>query len=179
MFTNFDVSAYFVKDAEALVKTFEIHPEYLKTKSMGDNNYREWGIQLGRRFRALKLWFVIRGYGLEGLQEKIRFHLKLTQKIVSKINESDEFELLAPVPVNTICFRFKPKNITDENKINDINERLMDKLNATGKVYFTHTKLNNKYTLRFVIGQTEVQERHVDFAWDTIVRYANELLKEM
>ena len=179
MFTNFDVSAYFVKDAEALVKTFEIHPEYLKTKSMGVNNYRDWGIQLGRRFRALKLWFVIRGYGLEGLQEKIRFHLKLTQKIVSKINESDEFELLAPVPVNTICFRFKPKNITDENKINDINERLMDKLNATGKVYFTHTKLNNKYTLRFVIGQTEVQERHVDFAWDTIVRYANELLKEM
>ena len=175
LFTNFDVSAYFVKDVEALVKTFEIHPEYLKTKSQGVNNYRDWGIQLGRRFRALKLWFVIRGYGIEGLQEKIRFHLKLTQKIVTKIQESPNYELLAPVPVNTICFRFKPADLTDEETINKLNEQLLDKLNASGKVYFTHTKLNDKYTLRFVIGQTEVEERHVDFAWNLINQFATEL----
>ena len=178
MFTNFDVSAYFVRDVEALVKTFEILPEYLKTKSKGVNNYRDWGIQLGRRFRALKLWFVIRGYGYEGLQEKIRFHLQLTQKIVKKIEESENFELLAPVPVNTICFRYKPKEITDENKINDLNEELLEKLNATGKVYLTHTKLQGKYTIRFVIGQTEVEERHVDFAWDLISQFAKELSSE-
>ena len=175
LFTNFDASAYFVSDVEALVKTFEIHPEYLKTKSQGVNNYRDWGIQLGRRFRALKLWFVIRGYGVEGLQEKIRFHLSLTQKIVSKIQESKDFELLAPVPVNTICFRFKPEGMKNEEEINSINEQLLDKLNASGKVYFTHTKLNEKYTIRFVIGQTEVEEKHVDFAWNLIVQFSNEL----
>ena len=177
MFSNFDVSAYFVKDVEALVKTFEILPEYLKTKTKGVNNYRDWGIQLGRRFRALKLWFVIRGYGLEGLQEKIRFHLQLTQKIVTNIKQSDNFELLAPVPVNTICFRFKPSKITDENELNEMNEQLLEKLNATGKVYFTHTKLQGKYTIRFVIGQTEVQERHVDYAWNLILKYSNDFLK--
>jgi aromatic-L-amino-acid decarboxylase len=177
LFTNFDASAYYVKDPETLIKTFEILPEYLKTKSKGVNNYRDWGIQLGRRFRALKIWFVIRGYGLEGLQEKIRFHLALTQKIVKKIQDSDEFELLAPVPVNTICFRFKPKNISDESLINSLNEQLLDKLNNSGKVYFTHTKLHDKYTIRFVIGQTEVQEKHIDFAWNLILKSCSELMQ--
>lgn len=176
LFTNFDASAYFVKDVEALVKTFEIMPEYLKTKSKGVNNYRDWGIQLGRRFRALKIWFVIRGYGVEGLQQKIRFHLELTQKIVKNIEQSDNFELLAPVPVNTICFRYKPSGINDETKLNELNEQLLDKLNSTGKVYFTHTKLNGKYTIRFVIGQTEVQERHVSFAWNMVQQLASELV---
>ena len=104
--------------------------------------------------------------------------MQLTQKIVKQIEESENFELLAPVPVNTICFRYKPKDITDEKKINDLNEHLLDKLNATGKVYFTHTKLQGKYTIRFVIGQTEVEERHVDFAWDLISQFAKELSSE-
>ena len=176
LFTNFDASAYFVKDPEALVKTFEILPEYLKTKSKGVKNYRDWGIQLGRRFRALKIWFVIRGYGIEGLQAKIRFHLQLTQKVVKRIQDSDEFELLAPVPVNTICFRYKPVDITDEKILNTLNEQLLENLNATGKVYFTHTKLHDKYSIRFVIGQTEVEERHIDYAWSLIENFAIQLV---
>ncbi|MFX0185029.1 MAG: pyridoxal phosphate-dependent decarboxylase family protein, partial [Candidatus Hodarchaeota archaeon] len=101
MFTNFDCSAYFIKDPEALVRTFEILPEYLKTKAEGVNNYRDWGLQLGRRFRALKLWWVIRNYGVEGLQQKIRYHINLTEALKEKIDASVEFERLAPVPVNT------------------------------------------------------------------------------
>ncbi|MFC1726672.1 pyridoxal phosphate-dependent decarboxylase family protein [candidate division KSB1 bacterium] len=179
MFTNFDCSAYYVKDKEALIRTFEIMPEYLKTpEDKRVNNYRDWGIPLGRRFRALKLWFVIRTYGIKGLQEKIRNHISMAQEIVKRIKESEDFELLAPVPLNTICFRFKPSGINDLEKLNTINAKLMEKLNATGKVYFTHTKLNGKYTIRFVIGQTNVTMDHVNRAWELINDTANTIKKE-
>lgn len=169
MFTNFDCSAYFVKDKQALIKTFEILPEYLKTKD-GDlvNNYRDWGIQLGRRFRALKLWFVIRSFGLKGLRQKIESHINWAQEIARKIEDSDNFELLAPVPLGTICFRYKPKKISDQKSLNKINKKLLDILNKTGKIYFTHTKLNGNYTIRFVIGQTYVKKKHVIQAWELI-----------
>ena len=168
LFTNIDCSAYYVKDFESLIKTLEILPEYLKTQTQGVKNYRDWGLQFGRKFRALKLWFVIRNYGVKGLQEKIRYHLELTKKIKDLIESSNEFELLAPVELNTICFRHIPKGMTDEEKINEHNEKLLNILNKTGEVYFTHTKLNGKYTIRFVIGQTEVQERHVIEGWNLI-----------
>ena len=142
MFTNFDCSAYFIKDPEALVRTFEILPEYLKTKAKGVNNYRDWGLQLGRRFRALKLWWVIRHHGVEGLQNRIRNHIKMAHNLAEKINESNNFELLAPVPLNTICFRYKPPNTKDLGELNRLNEELLEQLNRTGKVYMTHTKLN-------------------------------------
>ncbi len=176
MFTNFDCSAYFVKDKEALIKTFEILPEYLKTKE-GDqvNNYRDWGIPLGRRFRALKLWFVIRSYGLKGLQEKIRNHIELGQYFADKVNESDEFEILAPVPLNTVCFRFRPKNLDNPGALNRLNAELLENLNMTGKVYLTHTKLNGTYVIRISIGHPEVEKRHVDAAWDLIVCEAEKL----
>lgn len=178
MFTNFDCSVYFVRDKEALIRTFEILPEYLKTAE-GDrvNNYRDWGIQLGRRFRALKLWFVIRSFGIKGLQEKIRNHINLAQEIVKKIEANPDFELLAPVPVNVLCFRFKPETIKENEAINELNSRLLEMLNATGKVYFTHTKLNGEYAIRFVIGQTNVEKKHVENAWDLIVKTAGELIK--
>jgi aromatic-L-amino-acid decarboxylase len=173
MFSGFDLSCYFVKDEEALVRTFEILPEYLTYKDDKIvNNYRDWGIQLGRKFRALRLWFLIREQGINGLKDKIRLHLKLTQKIVNQIKKSDSFELLAPVPLNTICFRFQPSSIEDENELNRINKQLLEELNSTGKVFLTHTKLNGKFTIRFVIGQTQVQEKHVDKAWDLIQKTA-------
>lgn len=165
MFTNFDCSAYFVKDPEALIRTFEILPEYLKSKTIGVNNYRDWGLQLGRRFRALKLWWVIRDYGVEGLQIKIRKHIQMTQDLVEKIENSNNFELLAPVPLNTICFRYKPPGIEDLGELNHINEQLLERLNSTGKVYMTHTKLNGIYAIRIAVGQTYVEQRHVDAAW--------------
>ncbi len=168
MFTNFDCSAYFIKDPEALVRTFEILPEYLKTKAEGVKNFRDWGLQLGRRFRALKLWFVIRHFGVEGLQKKVRFHIDLANSLKQKIEQSPNFELLAPVPLNTICFRYNPPTIDANEELNQLNEELLHRLNSIGKLYMTHTKLDGKYTLRLVTGQTNVQERHVNQAWNLI-----------
>ena len=177
MFTNFDCSAYFVKDKEALINTFSIIPEYLKTKTTGKvNDYRDWGIQLGRRFRALKLWFVIRSFGLEGLKEKIRYHISLAKKLEQKINNSINFEMVTPRTLNLLCFRYKPKDISDPEKLNNINELLLQKVNNTGKIFITHTKLNGIYTLRMVIAQTNVNENHVNNAWKLFQETAIKLI---
>lgn len=177
MFTNFDCSAYFVKDKEALIKTLEILPEYLKTRSKGGvNDYRDWGISLGRRFRALKLWFVIRNYGTKGLQEKIRYHVSLAQKLFKIIENDTSFEIMAPVPLNTVCFRYRPRQITNQNEINRLNEILLAKINQTGQMYLTHTKLNGNYVIRMVTAQTNVQEDHVLKAWKKIKETAKELM---
>ncbi len=169
MFTNFDCSAYFVQDPDALVRTFEILPEYLKTNDEKPvKNYRDWGLQLGRRFRALKLWFVIRNYGIAGLQNKIRHHISMAQELARTIDNSTEFELMAPVPLNTVCFRYHPDGIDDPEKLDEINEELLEHLNASGKMFATHTRLSGIYVIRLVIGQTEVEERHVNETWEFI-----------
>lgn len=177
MFTNFDCSAFYVQDEALLVRTFEITPEYLKTpEDERVKNYRDWGIQLGRRFRALKLWFVIREFGVEGLQEKIRHHLQLAKKQKERITDDPDFELLAPAPLNTLCFRYAPAHISDENKLNELNERLLQKVNQTGELFITHTKLDGSYTLRMVIGNTRVEEHHVQEAWQLIKEKAGQLI---
>jgi len=177
MFTNFDCSAYFVKDKKALIKTFEILPEYLKTRSRGGvNDYRDWGIPLGRRFRALKLWFVIRSFGISGLQEKIRYHVSLAQKLYKIIENDTSFEIMAPVPLNTVCFRYRPQQIKNREEINRLNEILLTQINKTGKLYLTHTKLHGNYVIRMVTAQTNVQEDHIVRAWDIIKETANGLI---
>jgi len=176
MFTNFDCSAFFIKDAEQLIKTFEILPEYLKTRTRGlVNDYRDWGIPLGRRFRALKLWSVIRSYGTEVLQNKIRDHIMLASRLKDMIQAEKDFELLAPVVINVVCFRYKPKGL-NEDKINMLNEKLNHILNDTGKIYLSHTSLNGKYTLRMVTGQTNIKFEHVQNAWELIRSTARELI---
>ncbi len=169
MFTNFDSSAYFVKDKESLIRTFEILPEYLKTASRGlVNDYRDWGIQLGRRFRALKLWFVIRSYGVTQLQEKIREHIKIAHWFEQQVAMHPDFELLAPVPLSLVCFRYKPESFTGHENLNGINEGLLRELNDTGKIFLTHTKLNGQYTLRMSIAGTLTTQQHVEKAWKLI-----------
>jgi len=169
MFTNFDCSAYFVKDKEALIRTFEILPEYLKTKTRGKvNDYRDWGVPLGRRFRALKLWFVIRNFGVEGIREKIRLHISMAKELTQKIKDHDNFEVVAPVTLNTICFRFNPAKTNDSAELNSLNEKLLHQLNKSGKMFLTHTKVKGKYALRLSIGQTNVSQKHVDQAWQLI-----------
>jgi aromatic-L-amino-acid/L-tryptophan decarboxylase len=169
MFTNFDCSAFFVKDKEPLLRTFEILPEYLRTTTTGKvNDYRDWGVQLGRRFRALKLWFVIRNFGVEGLQEKIRLHIGLGQHFAQLVENHPEFEILAPHPFSVVCFRYIPEGVNDMDRINALNETLLKNINKTGKAYITHTRLSSKYTLRMVIGQTNVTKQHVDAAWELI-----------
>jgi len=169
MFTNFDCSAYFVKDKEALVNTFSINPEYLKTKIQSEvNNYRDWGIQLGRRFRALKLWFVIRNFGVNGLKKKIRSHISLARELEQQINESKDFEMVTARNLSLLCFRYKPKDINDYDELNSLNEDLLQRINANGKTFLTHTKLNGIYILRMAIGQTNVTREHVQKAWELI-----------
>jgi aromatic-L-amino-acid decarboxylase len=176
MFTNFDCSAYFVKDPSQLVRTFEILPEYLKSAETAQvNNYRDWGIPLGRRFRALKLWFVIRTYGVSGLRGMIRNHLRWARELAEEIEGHPDFELLAPVPLNLICFRYHPSGVDDPAMLDALNAGLMDELNASGKMYLTHTKLNGKYTLRFVASQTQVNKDDITRAWELIKSSAEKL----
>ncbi len=171
LFTNFDCSAYFVKDADALVNTFTILPEYLKTQTRGQvNDYRDWGVPLGRRFRALKLWFVIRNFGVEGLQEKLRFHIELAKSLEQKIAATPNFEILFPRTLNGVFFRYKPQGIEDLAELNQLNERLLLDLNNEGKLYLTQTKINGVYLIRMIVAQTNVEKRHVDAAWEHIVR---------
>ena len=175
MFTNFDCSVYFVRDAASLIRSFEILPEYLKTRTRGEvNDYRDWGIPLGRRFRALKLWAVIRSYGVEGLQSLIREHLRLAKMLAGLIEADRDFRLMAPVTLNTLCFRYCPAGMGDEDA-NTLNEKINHALNDTGKIYLTHTKVDGRYVLRMVTAQTGVTERHVRQAWDLIRETASAL----
>lgn len=176
MFTNFDCTAYFVKDAGILIKTFEILPEYLKTRTRGKvNDYRDWGVPLGRRFRALKLWSVIRTYGVDGLREKIREHIDIAKNLAKHISTEKDFELLAPVSICVVCFRYIP-DVYSEEQLNILNEKLNHMLNDSGKIYLSHTVLNGKYTLRMVTAQTNVTMQHVEIAWALIKETARRLI---
>lgn len=173
MFTNFDCSAYFVKDKVSLVNTFEINPEYLRTKTQGlVNDYRDWGIQLGRRFRALKLWFVIRSFGVNGLKEKIKYHIQLAKWLEDEIEKNKDFQMITPRTLNVVCFHFNPANLEKIDQINAINEKILHAVNETGKIFITHTKLKGVYTLRMVIGQTNVTKEQVKNAWELIQKTA-------
>jgi aromatic-L-amino-acid decarboxylase len=168
MFTNFDCTAFFIRDAEALIKTFEILPEYLRTRTRGTvNDYRDWGIPLGRRFRALKLWSVIRSYGTIELQNKVRSHIAFASKLKELILKEPDFEVLAPVIINVVCFRYKPAGVREE-EINKLNESLNHSLNDSGMIYLSHTVISGNYSLRMVTGQTNVTFEHVEKAWELI-----------
>ncbi|NVO20617.1 MAG: aminotransferase class I/II-fold pyridoxal phosphate-dependent enzyme [Bacteroidetes bacterium] len=176
LFTNFDCSAYFVKDKESLIKTFEILPEYLKTGTRGlVNDYRDWGVPLGRRFRALKLWFVIRSYGVEGLKEAIRNHIEYACWFETQVAESLEFEIMATRHLSVVCFRFHPKHKDDQAELDRLNATLLEAINRSGKAYLTHTKLNGQYVMRMAIAQTRVKRENVQNTWELIKRIASEL----
>ncbi len=176
MFTNFDFSAYYVQNTELLTKTFDILPEYLKIKTQNVINYKDWGIQLGRRFRALKLWFVIRSFGVEGLKKKIRHHIKLAEWIEQQIVENDCMEIMAPRIANLVCFRAIPhKNIGTE-LINDFNLKFLDKINSSGKAFLTKTKIDGRIIIRMNIGQTYVEEKHIVSTWQIITDSLRELM---
>ncbi len=163
MFTNFDCDCFFVADRAALIKTLSILPEYLHnqaTESGAVIDYRDWHVPLGRRFRALKLWFVIRHYGIEGLQHHIREHVNLAQQLARWVTESADFELAAPAPLNLVCFRHRGGDET--------NRQILERLNQSGDIYLTHTLLNGKFTLRLCVGQTQTEAQHVEHAWKLI-----------
>ncbi len=174
MLTNFDCSAYFVKDPGLLIRTFEIHPEYLKTGADAKvMNYRDWSIPLGRRFRALKLWFVIRSYGIEGLRDLVGEHLRLAGLFRDKVEAHPSFALMAPVPFSLVCFRFDDGR--SEGELDRINQELLLRINGTGQVFLTHTVLRGRYVLRMAIGSRTTRERHVLAAWKLIEQTATEI----
>ena len=163
MFTNFDCDCFYVADRAALIQTLSVLPEYLRNQATETGaviDYRDWHIPLGRRFRALKLWFVIRHYGVEGLRHHIRRHVALAQEFASWVTADERFEVVAPVPLNLVCFRH-----TGGDKLN---QRLLENLNQSGDLYLTHTKLNDQYVLRFCVGQTTTAHSHVQHAWKII-----------
>jgi aromatic-L-amino-acid decarboxylase len=163
MFTNFDCSAFWVADRAALIDALSILPEYLRNRATATGaviDYRDWHVQLGRRFRALKLWFVIRSFGVRGLQERIRAHVALAQELARWIGEHPDFELAAPATLNLVCFRHRGG---DER-----NQDIMDRVNDSGHLFLTHTKLDGKLTLRLAVGQTGTERRHVEAAWEEI-----------
>jgi aromatic-L-amino-acid decarboxylase len=170
LFTNFDCSAYFTREPQTLLATFQTSPEYLKTPHDAEvANFRDWGIQLGRRFRALKLWFVLRAYGAEGLRARLREHLRLAQLFRGWVASDPNFELAAPAPLALVCFRYTPRGsaLTGE-ALDALNERLLKGINASGRVYLTHTRLGGRFTLRLSVGQLQTQEHHVRLAWDIV-----------
>jgi len=163
MFTNFDCDCFYVADRKVLIETLSVLPEYLRNKATESGaviDYRDWHIPLGRRFRALKLWFVIRHYGVAGLQYHVRQHVALAQEFAAWVEADERFELAAPVPLNLVCFRHRGGDGT--------NQELMDRLNQSGALYLTHTRLDDRLTLRFCVGQTHTERRHVEKAWQQI-----------
>jgi len=170
MFTNFDCDCFYVADRKALIQALSVLPEYLRNKATESGaviDYRDWQVPLGRRFRALKLWFVIRHYGVEGLQHHVRQHMVLAQEFVQWVKSDSRFELAAPAPLNLICFRQKAGD--------DANQTIMDRLNRSGDLYLTHTRLQDKLTLRVCIGQANTERRHVEKAWKRIQEEADRL----
>lgn len=170
MFTNFDCNCFYVADRQALINTLSIMPEYLRnaaTTAGAVFDYRDWQIPLGRRFRSLKLWFVIRHYGVEGLRYHIRRHVELAQQFAEWVAASDTFELSTEPTLNLVCFHHIGGDA--------INQAIMDQLNAGGEMYLSHTKLNGRLVLRLCVGQTHTEFQHVERAWQRIQAAATEV----
>ena len=173
MFMPIDISTFYTPHKEILKSTFSLIHEYLKTAQDEEViNYMEYGVQLGRRFRSLKLWFVIRYFGTEGIINILREHLRLGQLFADWIDNDPDFERLAPVPFSTVCFRAIPKFETD---INNFNETLMHEINKTGKIFLSHTKLNGRFTIRLVVSHIRSNEELVKKAWELIKTKYKEL----
>lgn len=161
LFTPFDLSVLYVRDLDLLKRTFSLVAEYLKVTETVINQM-DYGIQLGRRFRSLKLWFVMRYFGQQGLIERIREHCRLARLFAGWVDDSPDFETLAPVPFALVCFRACPKGVDDPDAFN---EKIMNEINASGEAYLSHTKLGGKFTLRLSVGSIRVEERHLEKVW--------------
>jgi len=176
LFVPIDFSALYTKKPEILKRAFSLIPEYLRTDRDAEvENFMDYGIQLGRRFRALKLWFVLRYFGQKGIAERIRFHLRLAQSLAEKIGSHPDFQLMAPTPFSTICFRAHPETMKSQKELNTLNEKLLTEINGTRKVFLSHTKLNGDFVLRMAIGNLRTEQRHIDLAWSIITDEFNKL----
>lgn len=169
MFTNFDCDCFFVADRGTLIRTLSVLPEYLRNQASESGaviDYRDWQVPLGRRFRSLKLWFVLRSFGVEGIRERIRRHIGLAREFAGWVADDPRFELAAPAPLALVCFRHRGGEA--------VNQQILDRLNASGRMCLSHTRLDEKLTLRLSIGQTNTERRHVEQAWQLICEAARD-----
>ncbi|MCY1000885.1 pyridoxal-dependent decarboxylase [Myxococcus sp. MISCRS1] len=178
LLTNFDCNAFFTRDRQALLDALSVTPEYLRNAASASGaviDYRDWQVPLGRRFRALKLWFVLRHYGAKGLRAHIREHVRLAQCFESWVKEDSRFELVVPRSLSLVCFRLKPLPGEAVKDTDARNRELLERVNASGKVFLTHTVLPSvegapaRYVLRMAIGAATTEERHVRAAWELLV----------
>ena len=168
LFTPAECSVLFLKRPEVLKRAFSLVPEYLVTREQDEVvNYMDYGVQLGRRFRALKLWMIIRGFGTDGLAERLREHCTLARTFAAWVALSEDWELMAPVPFSLVCFRYAPSGMSDL-ECDQRNEAIMHAVNAGGDVFLSHTKLHGRFTLRLAIGNIRTEERHVALAWQRL-----------
>jgi len=173
LFTPFDLSVLYCRHLDLLRRAFSLVPEYLRTPEQEKvRSGSDYGVQLGRRFRALKLWMIIRYFGHEGLAARIREHCRLAKLFASWIEESKDWELMAPVPFALVCFRACPRvdgtQKVQAKRLDALNEAIMHGVNTTGKAFLSHTKLNDKLTLRLSIGNIRTTEKHVRQVWDLL-----------
>jgi len=182
LFTPIDCSVLYVREPDILTAAFSLVPEYLRTGVDDEiRNYMDWGVSLGRRFRALKLWMVLRAFGSDGIAERLREHIRLAQNLATRIDEHPDFERLAPTPLSVVCFRACPSALNAHEAdatLNRFNEMLLEQLNASGEVYLSHTNLAGRYALRLAIGNLRTTERHVARAWELIQEVSDALVKE-
>ncbi|MCW8133131.1 MAG: aminotransferase class I/II-fold pyridoxal phosphate-dependent enzyme [Planctomycetota bacterium] len=173
LFTPVDCSVLFVRDPKLLREAFSLVPEYLRTSETGATNLMDYGVQLGRRFRSLKLWMVMRYFGLEGLRARIRSHVAMAQVFAARVDAEPGFERCAPAPFSTVCFRAVPEHLRHDPAAQDaFNEKLLAEVNAAGPVFLSHTKLRGRYVLRLTIGNLRTEARHVDAAWELVLKRA-------
>lgn len=179
LLTNFDCSAHFIRDPDALIRTLSILPEYLKTKTADDSgaviDYRDWSVPLGRRFRALKLWFVLRSYGVDGLRRMIADHIAWTAELADLVAAAPDFEIAAARNLALFNFRYRPASLDNAAEIDALNENLLNAINDDGRIYLTQNRVNNRYVIRFCVGQTNTTRDHVLGAWDVIQDIARSL----
>ncbi|UCC73221.1 MAG: aminotransferase class V-fold PLP-dependent enzyme [Gemmatimonadota bacterium] len=175
LFTPIDCSAFYTTRPDVLTGAFSLVPEYLRTSVDGEiRNYMDWGVSLGRRFRALKLWMVLRCFGVDGIAGRLKAHIRLAEQFAGWVDEHPEFERLAPTPLSVVCFRARPQHLEPEGgkpndaALNEFNEALLRRINAGGEVYLSHTSLDGRYALRLAIGNVRTTEKHVARAWEVI-----------
>ena len=182
LFTPFDLSAFFCRRMDVVRAAFSLVPEYLTTPGASQHataprNLMDTGIQLGRRFRALKLWMILRYFGADGIRERLRYHMKLAQDFAGWVDADPAFERLAPVPFSVVCFRANPTNSPrTESELQALNERILARVNAGGEVFLSHTVLRGAYTLRVAIGNLKTTDQHVVRAWEVLQQTCREEL---
>jgi aromatic-L-amino-acid decarboxylase len=178
LFTPFDLSAFYCRRMDVVRRAFSLVPEYLKTAEAqrGARDLMDTGIQLGRRFRSLKLWMILRHFGAEGVRRALAEHIRLAQLFSQWIDTDLDFERMAPVPFSVVCFRARPGSRTmREHELDALNERVLEAVNATGEVFLSHTRLHDRFVLRLAVGHIRTTERHVARAWKLLKAHTAQL----